>query len=680
MNGMGPGMFSNERLYIPTPNNIKEVPEYLRKLLGGFFKRLFYIYGIVWQTRPWILFTMLFFAVFHGVMPIIGAFISKELINLLVETVTGNVNDFRVIVQLLAFQFCYMFTNRIVTQIDNITTRIAGELVSNHIKLMIINKSKTIDTASFDTPEFYHKLENANREAGSRPIQILSSTFKIMSTVISMISFITVLAAIASWAPLLIIVMSIPSAIVNFIYRRKHADYMWRRSKERRKLNYFTNIMCSKDHVKEVRMFGMSELLIGRYKEVFKEYFGGLRHLILSEGFWHIALTILSTTLNCSLYIYIAYRVFTGELQVGDYSLYTGALNHIASGVATLVSTTASIYEGTLFIENMISFMEEKQTILPRLSEPKKVTHGVGHVIEFDHVSFRYPGGDRNVIDDVSFTLNPRESVVLVGLNGAGKTTLLKLLTRLYDPTEGRILLDGIDLRDYDVADLYKAFGIIFQDFGRYAFTAEENIRFGDLHGEIDPERVKYAAGQSGAASFIEKFEDGYASPLMRIFEDNGKELSGGQWQKLAIARAFYSRSDIMILDEPTAALDAIAEQEIYNEFDALSVNKTTIFVSHRLSSATRASKILVLEYGKLIEEGNHAELMAARGRYYELFSTQASRYIAGDQIPPAEDPDGGGHRGPRGGHGGHGRGPRGEGFGGHHGGEHGEFHPEFPQ
>jgi len=640
MGGMGPMGFgppANERLYVPKPNHIKEVPAYLYKLLGGFFKRLFYIYGIVWQTRPWILFAMLFFAVFHGVMPIIGAFISRELINLLVASVTGDIADFSVIVSMLVFQFVYMFTNRIVSQVDGMITRIAGELVSNHIKLMIIDKAKTIDTASFDTPEFYHKLENANREAGSRPIQILSSTFRIMSTLISLVSFITVLAAISPWAPWLIIVMSIPSAIINFIYRRKNADYMFRRSKERRKLNYFTNIMCSKDHVKEVRMFGMSDLLIGRYKEVFKSYFGGLRSLILSEGFWHIGLTVLSTAINCGLFIYIAHGVFRGELQVGDYSLYTGALNNIASGVATLVTTTASIYEGTLFIENMISFMEEEQHILPRLAEPKKPTHGEGHIIEFDHVSFRYPGGDRNVIDDVSFTLNPRESVVLVGLNGAGKTTLLKLLTRLYDPTEGRILLDGIDLRDYDVQDLYRVFGIIFQDFGRYAFTVRENIAFGDLHHEIDDERVQFAAGQSGAREYIEKMENGYHTPLMRIFEDNGAELSGGQWQKMAIARAFYSRSDIMILDEPTAALDAIAEQEIYNEFDALSKNKTTIFVSHRLSSATKASKILVLEYGKLIEEGNHETLMAAGGRYCELFTTQASRYMSG-HVPPVPE------------------------------------------
>ena len=235
-----------EKRYItPPPENIREVPDFLRRLLSGFFKRLFYIYSLVWQTRPWILFLMLFMSVFNGVMPIIGALISKELLNLLVEAVTGNVTEFSSISGLLTLQFTYMFVRRIVTNIDSMLMKIAGELVSNHIKLKIINKAKTIDTASFDTPEFYQKLENANREAGSRPVQILNSTFSIMSTIISMVSFITILAAVSPQAPLIIIALSIPSAIVSFIYRRKNANYMFRRSKERRKLNYFSNIMCS---------------------------------------------------------------------------------------------------------------------------------------------------------------------------------------------------------------------------------------------------------------------------------------------------------------------------------------------------------------------------------------------------------------------------------------------------
>jgi ABC-type multidrug transport system fused ATPase/permease subunit len=256
----------------------------------------------------------------------------------------------------------------------------------------------------------------------------------------------------------------------------------------------------------------------------------------------------------------------------------------------------------------------------------------------FEHVSFRYPGSDHDVLHDINITLNPGESLVLVGLNGAGKTTLLKLLTRLYDPTAGRILLDGEDLRDYDLQDVYRMFGIIFQDFGKYAESAGENIHFGNVGKEVDEAELHEAARASGASEFIEARPGGYATPLMRIFEQDGAELSGGQWQKLAISRAFYSDSDVLILDEPTAALDALAEQEIYNQFDRLREDKTTIFVSHRLSSATVANKIIVLQNGAVVEMGNHAELMKKHGVYYELFSTQAKRYITPIDGMSAED------------------------------------------
>jgi ABC-type multidrug transport system fused ATPase/permease subunit len=262
------------------------------------------------------------------------------------------------------------------------------------------------------------------------------------------------------------------------------------------------------------------------------------------------------------------------------------------------------------------------------VEKPASIAYGQPHTIEFENVSFSYPGGKRQVLKNINLKFRPGETVVLVGLNGAGKTTFIKLLTRLYDPTEGRILLDGRDIKEYDTAELYKMFGIIFQDFGKYAASVSENIEFGNVNKEPDEKRVREAAVQANAQMFIDKLADGYDTPLMRYFETNGIELSIGQWQKLAIARAFYSDADILILDEPTASLDPIAEQEIFNQFDALRADKTTIFVSHRLSSATIASKIVVLEYGELVEEGTHKELMAKGGKYYELFSTQANRYI----------------------------------------------------
>ena len=259
---------------------------------------------------------------------------------------------------------------------------------------------------------------------------------------------------------------------------------------------------------------------------------------------------------------------------------------------------------------------------------PEKIERGVPHTIEFRHVSFAYPGSERKVIDDVNLTFSPGETVVLVGLNGAGKTTLIKLLTRLYDPTEGQILLDGRDLREYDVREYYDLFGIIFQDFGKYAVSVEDNIRFGNIKAERDAEKIREAARMASVDGYISNLPAGYETMLMKYFDPDGTELSIGQWQKLSVARAFYSDSDIVILDEPTASLDAIAEQEIFSQFDKLRHGKMTVFVSHRLSSATVASKIVVLEAGRVIEEGTHTELMASRGKYYDLFSTQAKRYI----------------------------------------------------
>ena len=649
-----PGRNAAEKNRLSPPKSIKEVPRYLKTLTKTFFSRLFYIFGLVWETAPWILFVMIFMAIFNGVMPVLGAMITAEILNALVGafntlpvggmTLSAQFNAMlenaacRQIVFWLVIQLLHAFVNSLVSNINTILTRIYGETVVNHIKVKIMTKAKDVDVASFDMPEFYEKLENANREAGMRPIQILHSTFSVVSTLISIMSFIAVLWAVSPAAPMLIAVLAIPTAAVNFIYRKKHVTYVRHRSKDRRQLNYYSGLMTNKDMVKEIRMFGLSDVFIDRYTQTFKRYFRGLKKLFISEGAWHIALTILRASANCALFAFIALQVCNGNEQIGDYSLYVNALNQIATGVATLISTTATIYEGTLFIDNMIEFMNNEKTVKPITDTPAIPERHTGHVIEFQNVSFRYPGTERDVIKNVSLTLNPGDTVVLVGLNGAGKTTLIKLLTRLYDPTEGRILLDGRDIREYKVEELYKLFGIIFQDFGKYAVSVSENISFGEIEKEPTPESVKKAAAESGADDFISRLPEGYNTPLMRYFEENGIEPSIGQWQKLSIARAFYSDSDILILDEPTASLDPMAEQEVFSQFDRLREDKTTVFVSHRLSSATTADKILVLEYGELIETGSHEELMAKRGRYYELFSTQAKRYIASaDQITNSE-------------------------------------------
>ena len=646
---MGPGMppFGAQRPgenKVAAPKGIKDVPRYLKELLGGFFKRLVYIFKMVWETGHWIFISLLLVSVLSGIIPVISSIISKDILNELQKVVAldEKIEFFAsAVMMLIIFMFVFRILENLTSRLNSFVTRIAGEKIVRYVKLQIMNKAKDLDLASFDRPEFYEKLENANREAGHRPIQVLNQTLNIFSNVIKLVSYIVILASAKDiwWMALVMAAIAIPRAIINFSYRRKTFRYIRRRSKERRQMNYYSDLMVNKDMVKEIRMFDLSDKFIERYDEAFSVYYKGLRSLIVRENIWHIVLAVISSVSSCLMYLVIAGMVFEGDIMIGDYQLYTGALMTVSGSVVSLIELSASIYEGTLFIDNLIAYINEEKTVVPSVKTPEKIMHGKPHTIEFRNVSFAYPGSDRMVIKNVSLTLRPGETVVLVGLNGAGKTTFIKLLTRLYDPTEGEILLDGRNIKEYDIKELYGIFGIIFQDFGKYAVSVSENIKFGDVHRQnVDEEKVTDAARQANATDFISRLPDGYNTPLMRYFEENGIELSIGQWQKLAIARAFYSDSDILILDEPTASLDPMAEQEIFNQFDELRRDKMTIFVSHRLSSATIASKIVVLEYGELVEEGTHHELMEKRGRYYELFSTQASRYIENADIIHSED------------------------------------------
>lgn len=647
---MGPGFrmppYRQQREEIP--KEPKAFFRYCRKQIGSFFFRLSYIYRLIWETNPWILAALAVLCALNGFLPVAGALISRELINALVAAFTGpagtQLRDFlnSSIITLLILQFSFQLCTKLVTQLNTMISRLAGEKVVNHIRLKIIAKSKELDTESFDNPEFYERLENANREAGNRPISILNSTFSIISTAISMISFIAIVAVISPWAPLVVIALAFPSAIINFVYRKRTFYYIRHASKERRQMAYYSDVLVNRDVVKEVKLLRLHDYFRKKYREVFAKYFTGLKKLIIQENVWHLIISVLHALATILLFAYVAFKVWRGELEIGDYTLYTGALTSISNYVTSLISTSATVYEGTLFIDNMILFMKETQRIVPRIDPPKQPTKHQSHEIEFRHVSFHYPGSDRMVIQDISFTLRGDETAVLVGLNGAGKTTLIKLLTRLYDPTEGQILLDGTDLRDYDVEKLYDLFGIIFQDFGRYAVSVRDNIAFGDVSRGIDEKNIREAARQADADSFIETLPKKYDTPLMRFFEMDGTELSTGQWQKLSIARAFYKDSDILILDEPTASLDPLAEQEIFNQFDQMRKGKITMFVSHRLSSATTADKILVIEGGRLVECGSHAELMHLKGKYEHLFSTQAKRYQeemqkSGTQAPEKE-------------------------------------------
>lgn len=629
-------------MYGPPPRYQNENKEKGFKAVKGFFSRYIYIFKLVWETSPFILFVMSFTAIFNGLFPVLGAYVTAQLLGAiasaynvsqgLITNITSE-EALRTIIFWVVLEFGYLLFKNLVNTAYNTIISISGEKVSNHIKVKIITKAKSIDVSQFDLPEFYEKFENASREASFRPIQILSTTFSMISNIISMASFIVALFMLSPFAPLIIIIFALPAAVVKFVYGRKNFLYIRRRSKERRHMEYFSQIMTNKDMVKEVRMFNLSDTFISKFKETFNVYFKGLKKLVIQENIWHTIIAIATGVINSALFLYVGYQVLYGSLTIEDYSFYSGSLTSIISCVGSIVASTATIYQGTLFIDNMIEFNNLETKIVPSQNPPLDVKRHIAHEIEFKDVCFSYPGSDKQVLNNVSFVLKPGSTTVLVGLNGAGKTTIIKLLTRLYDPTSGTILLDGEDIRKYDLSQLYRIYGAIFQDFGRYAVSAEENIYYGNVNAEMDETGIRNAAISSGAADFIEKWPNQYKTPLMKYFEENGTELSIGQWQKLSVARAFYSDSDIMILDEPTASLDALAEQQIFQQFEKLTEGKTSIFVSHRLSSATTADNIIVLEYGKVVEEGTHKELMQLGGKYYELFSTQAKRYLESENI-----------------------------------------------
>lgn len=624
------------------PKSLKELPSYIKNVVKGFFSRYIYIFRLVWETSPLILICMSIAALFNGLFPVIGAYITAQLLEAISDAYNvsqglsvgiSSEDALNGIIFWVALEFVYLLLKNVIGTLYSAIVSISGEKVSNHIKVKIITKAKSIDVSQFDLPEFYEKFENASREASFRPIQILGTTFSMVSSIISMVSFIVALIALSPFAPLIIILFALPAAIVKMVYSRKNFLYVRRRSKERRHMEYFSMLMTNKDLVKEIRIFNLSDTFIDKFKKTFSIYYSGLKKLVIQENIWHMVISLATGAVNSALFLYVGYQVWQGNLRLGDYSFYSGSLTSIISCVSSIVASTATIYQGTLFIDNMIEFNKLEAKIIPTLNPPLDVKRHVAHEIEFRNVSFSYPGSDKLVLNDVSFTLKPGTTTVLVGLNGAGKTTTIKLLTRLYDPTGGTILLDGEDIRHYDLNQLYEIYGTIFQDFGKYAVSAKENIYYGDINHEIDEERIVRSAKSSGVSDYIERLPRQYDTPLMKYFEADGTELSIGQWQKLSVSRAFYSDSDIMILDEPTASLDAIAEQKVFQQFESLTEGKTSIFVSHRLSSATAADNIIVLEYGKVIEQGTHKELMSLGGKYFDLFTTQAKRYLDSDQV-----------------------------------------------
>jgi ATP-binding cassette subfamily B protein len=504
-----------------------------------------------------------------------------------------------------------------------------GDIVSNTINMMIMKKSTSLDLYHFEHPEFYDMLTRAQREATYKPLVIISTIFDLVRNGIAIFSLIGILFLFHWMAVVFLILANIPYAIIKQKYSRKEYDIFYSQTQDSRKLFYLKNILISNSFFKEIRLFNLGQYLIEKYKETFKNIFQEKKHMNFTKNINLFFVSLLSLISYISVYFYIIYRTIIRSISLGDMTLYSSAFSQCQDQFINLLVDISTLYQNSLFINNLFEFLNLK----PKIASPEypmKISDNIQEGITFKNVSFKYPGSKKFIFTNLNLRIRPSENIAIVGDNGAGKTTLIKLLCRFYDPDSGEILLDGINIKNFDVKSYQEKISVIFQDYAKFNLTARENIGIGYINEIENTTRIQTAAKKSGADQVIKKLPHGYNSMLGRIF-DEGCQISIGEWQKIAIARALMNDSKILILDEPTASLDPKTEYEIFKRFKDLTKNKISILISHRFSTVCMADRIIVLEDGRIIEEGSHKELMRRRGKYAKLFLMQAEKYFNTD-------------------------------------------------
>jgi len=496
--------------------------------------------------------------------------------------------------------------------------------LGQRVNVMILEKAITLELAQFEDSEFYDKLTRARREASSRPLSLVNRTFGLGQNLISLVSYGVLLVQFSPWAVLILVLAGLPSFVAETRFSGQAFTLFRWRSPETRMQIYLETVIAREDNVKEVKLFGLGPLLLQRYRDIFKRLYKADRALAIRRDGWGFVLGLIGTAALYGAYAWIAFATVISRITLGQMTMYLMLFRQGQSSVAAILSAIGGMYEDNLYLSTLYEYLETpvKKSDAGKMKGPKP-----DDGIRFEKVSFTYPGASEPALKDVDLHIHPGRSLALVGENGSGKTTLIKLLTRLYKPDEGRILLDGLDLNDWDEETLRQRIGVIFQDFSRYQFLVGENIGAGDVREFDDEGRWKDAAGKGMADDFINKLPSAYQTQLGKWFKD-GQELSGGQWQKIALSRAFMrTDADILVLDEPTAAMDAAAEARIFEHFRKLTKNRIAILISHRFSTVRMASQIIVIENGRVIERGSHEELMELNGHYANLFLLQAAGY-----------------------------------------------------
>ncbi|WP_428661837.1 ABC transporter ATP-binding protein [Reyranella sp.] len=612
---------------IPNPRTFRERFGALRTL-GPFL-------AMVWQISPRLMAGALALRLVRALVPIAGLYIGKLIIDDVVHLV--QMPDRPVSFQawldsghlawlgaLLLAEFGVAVVGDVLLRLVGLTEGLLAEQVTNGSSVRLMEHAATLDLEDFEDAEFQDQLERARRQTSGR-LTLLGQLFAQAQQALTIASLIVGLFVYAPLLILLLAVALVPAFMTEAHFNARTYTLDFGRTPERRELDYVRQTAASVETAKEVKIFGLHGFLIDQYRRLAGEFYDANRALAVRRAGWGSVFTTVGTMGYYAAYAYIVWRTLHGDFSIGDLTFLSGSFLRLRTMLENLLFSFSSVAGQALYLNDLFSFLRTRPEILsPANARP--FPHPIQEGFAFENVGFIYPGAERWAVRHLSFILKAGEVVALVGENGAGKTTLVKLLTRLYDPDEGRILLDGHDLRDYDLEALRGSMGVIFQDFVRYNFTAGENIAVGRIEARNDHARIERAAERSQADQVIEALPGGYAQRIGKRFK-NGVELSGGEWQKVAIARAYMREAEVLILDEPTAALDARAEFEVFQRFKELSKGKTAVLISHRFSSVRMADRIFVLADGKVEAQGTHEELVARPGLYSELFELQAAGY-----------------------------------------------------
>ena len=579
---------------------------------------------LVWTTSRPLTITLALLTLVAGILPAAIAYIGQLIVDGVVEATRADNPDTRGVLNLVLLEAFVVIAVAAAQRGISASQSLLRALLGQRVNVMILEKAMTLELTHFEDSEFYDKLTQARREASSRPLSLVTRTFGLVQNAISLTSYAVLLFAFSPWAVVILVGAGLPSFFAEAKFSGDAFRLFRWRSPETRMQMYLETVIAREDGVKEVKLFQLGPRLLQRYRDIFKKLFVEDRRLTLRRDGWGFVLGLISTAALYGAYAWIVITTIAGAITLGAMTMYLVLFRQGQSAVAAILTSISGMYEDNLYLSNLYEYLE--QSVPAGRGE---AMHGPEPALglEFRDVSFSYPGANHKALSNISLQVRPGESLALVGENGSGKTTLIKLLTRLYDPTEGLILFEGLDLQEWNVEALRQRIGVIFQDFGRYQFSVGENIGAGDVHHIGDSERWEKAAKTGMAAPFIEDMPEGYQTQLGRWFKD-GRELSGGQWQKIALSRAFMrSDADILVLDEPTAAMDASSEAAVFEHFRTASGNKMTILISHRFSTVRAAAQIIVIHDGKIIERGSHESLLAEDGQYAHLFHLQARGY-----------------------------------------------------